>query len=280
MRARGTYALLVTAAAVCSSSGIAHAQGGKSGRGSASSAASAEPSVSPANHAAAQVHFKKAKELYQSGAYHEAAAELEAALVLDPNAKELVFNLGVVDERLGRIDDSLTQFHKYQTLDLTPAERTRSDNYVRRLEGAKKAQAAAAPPPPVPVPVVVPPPVTPAPVDTTPPPSPSHGRIDAATGTTFILGAVGLVGGAAFGVVALATRPHNYMTGTDGQTYQSYQDASDSYHRDATISTVALAVGGAALAVSAILFFARTNDDSPPPAAALVLAPLVSGVRF
>ncbi len=275
MRARGTYALLVMAAAVCSSSGIAHAQPGKSAGASSTSTAT------PANHAAAQVHFKKAKELYQSGAYHEAAAELEAALVLDPNAKELVFNLGVVDERLGRIDDALTQFHKYQTLDLTPAEHTRSENYVRRLEGAKKALAAAAPPPPPPTPVVVPPPVTPPPpVDTTPPSSTSHGRIDAATGTTFILGAVGVVGGAAFGVIALATRPHNYMTGTDGQTYQSYQDASDGYHRDATISTVALAVGGAALAVSAILFFARTSDDSPPPAAAAVLAPLVSGIRF
>ncbi len=269
--------LLGTAALVSTWSGTAGAQGGSSPSASGASAVS----VSPADHAAAQVHFKKAKELYQSGAYHEAATELEAALALDPNARELIFNLGVVDERLGRIDDALVQFHRYETLDLSAAERARAESYIRRLEGAKKAQQP--PPPPVVTPVVVP--VTPPPkqVDMPPPPEPSHGRIDAGTVSTFVLGGAGVAAGAVFGVLAITARPSNYMTGTNGQTYQTYQDASDSYHRDATISTVALAVGGAAIAVSAILFFARTkdpSDGSSSGAAAAALDPLVHGIRF
>ena len=88
-----------------------------------------------------------------------------------------------------------------------------------------------------------------------------------------------------FGVLAITARPNNYMTGTNGQTYQSFQDQSDSYHRDATISTVGLAVGGAFVAVSAVLFFARTKDPSDGSSgaaatAAAALDPLVNGIRF
>ena len=46
----------------------------------------------------AQVHFKRAKEMYQAGSYKDAIVELEEARKLDPEARDLVFNLGVVSE--------------------------------------------------------------------------------------------------------------------------------------------------------------------------------------
>ncbi|MGH7296278.1 MAG: tetratricopeptide repeat protein, partial [Polyangiaceae bacterium] len=104
--------------------------------------------TSPANVAAARRHFERAKAYYGQGSYREAIGELEAAHTLDPTAKDLVFNLGVVHEKLGDIEDALTWFRLYTTMNLTPPERDRADAYVKRLEGAKKEledkQAAAA----------------------------------------------------------------------------------------------------------------------------------------
>src|SRR5258708_3309057 len=114
-------------------------------------AATATPGLAqestPSNAAAARQHFEKARADYEQGAYREAIAELEAAHELDPNAKDLVFNLGVVHEKLADIDDALKWFRLYTTMNLTPQERDRADAYIRRLEGAKtdleQKQAAA-----------------------------------------------------------------------------------------------------------------------------------------
>ena len=94
--------------------------------------------TSPANVAAARKHFEKARADYAQGAYREAIGELDAAHALDPNAKDLVFNLGVVHEKLADIDDALKWFKLYTSMNLTPTERDRADAYVKRLEGAKK----------------------------------------------------------------------------------------------------------------------------------------------
>ncbi len=104
--------------------------------------------ASPAAVAAARKHFERARAYTGQGAYREAIAELEAAHQLDPNAKDLVFNLGVVHEKLSDIDEALNWFRLYTTMELVPQERERADAYIRRLEGAKKEleekQAAAA----------------------------------------------------------------------------------------------------------------------------------------
>src|SRR5271165_212779 len=83
--------------------------------------------TSPANVAAARKHFEKARADYGRGAYREAIGELEAAHSLDPNAKDLVFNLGVVHEKLADIDDALKWFKLYTTMDLVPLERDRAE---------------------------------------------------------------------------------------------------------------------------------------------------------
>ena len=82
------------------------------------------PTATTAVTSAAHQHAARAHELYQQGSYHEAIGELEAALKLDPNGKDLIFNLGVVHEKLGDIEDALRYFQRYEQMDLaTPSAR-------------------------------------------------------------------------------------------------------------------------------------------------------------
>ncbi len=62
-------------------------------------------------------------------ANREAIVELDAARALDPKAKDLVFNLGVVHEKLGDIDEALRYARLYSQMDLEPAERARANSY-------------------------------------------------------------------------------------------------------------------------------------------------------
>ena len=199
--------------------------------------------TSPEAQQKAEEHYKKARELYQSGSYREAASELEAARALDPNAKDLVFNLGVVSEKLGRIDDALRYFRLYVQMEgVTPQEKQKAEAAVRRLEGAKRE-------------------ITPPP--TTPEPKPEHGRVDAATIVAASLAVIGIGVGAGFGIKALVDKPKsNYVTGSgagaDG-TNADLVDAKDRAHTEAIVSDVGFGVGVAAAAVAAYLYFARTK---------------------
>jgi hypothetical protein len=102
---------------------------------------------------------------------------------------------------------------------------------------------AAAPPPPAVVPV--PQPVPPAPGPSGPPPVAVFGLAG--------LGAAGIVAGSIFGVLTFSQKSEG-----DSHCSGSYCDASglssqDAAHTSATISTVAFAVGLAALAADAVL---------------------------
>jgi len=214
--------------------------------------------TSPANVAAARRHFDKARAYYGQGAYREAIGELEAAHTLDPNAKDLVFNLGVVHEKLTDIDDALKWFRLYTTMNLTPAERERADAYVHRLEGAKKelddkqaAQAASAasaaaaasqrtPPPP-------------------PPERPGNTRLVLTIGTASVT-VLALGFGAVMGIKALQDRPASpYITGRNGLTYTQFANEQSNAHGEAVVSDVGFAIAGAAAAATAVLFFTRPH---------------------
>lgn len=105
--------------------------------------------------AAAQAHepppeamelFESARAHYRAGEYTEAAADLENALVLDPAAPTLLFNLGRVYELQGDYERSLSAYRRL--LAVTPPEQTeerdRTQQAIERLEGA---QEHATPPP-------------------------------------------------------------------------------------------------------------------------------------
>ncbi len=206
--------------------------------------------TSPEAAAAAKQHFAHARELYQQGAYREAIGELDAALALDPSAKDLVFNLGVVHEKLGDIEDALKYFQQYETMDLDTQERAKADAYVKRLQGAR--HEVEKPPETV---VVAP---APAPA---PPPPPQHGRIDAFTITAASLAVAGYGVGVFFGLRALSERPKaGFVTGRDGSYDQLQFDANRAHHA-AVISDVAFVAGVAATGVAAYLYFGRTRPS-------------------
>jgi tetratricopeptide (TPR) repeat protein len=235
--------------------------------------------TSPANVAAARRHFERARAYYAQGSYREAIGELEAAHTLDPNAKDLVFNLGVVHEKLGDIDDALKWFRLYTTMNLTPAERERADAYVHRLEGAKKEvedKAAAAAAGAVHVPVTPPPP---PPRDRTAP-----GRIDALDIGTASVSVAALVFGIVMGVKAEQDRPPSpFITGRNG-TYSDLADRQANAHQEAIMADVGFGVSAVAAAATAVLFFTRTHTVGPAAGGAgstsVSAAPLTGGAAL
>jgi tetratricopeptide (TPR) repeat protein len=249
---------------------------------SPSSRAASAQETNPANVAAARSHFDKARAEYQQGAYREAIGELEAAHALDPSAKDLVFNLGVVHEKLSDIDDALRWFQLYTTMSLTPQERDRADAYIRRLEGAKKElaqRASGAPPPPEsatpssPDTPLSPPPAIPAPS--------GHGRVDAATIAAFSVTAAALVFGTVMAVKAKVDEPPNgFVTGQDG-SYPDLRSATDTAHREAIIADAAFGLSIAAGITAAVLYFARPRDAASgaktPALPSVSVAPATGG---
>ncbi len=221
----------------------------------------------------AQQHFQRAKDLYQTGAYREAIAELEQARGLDPKAKDLVFNLGIVHEKLGKFDEAITFFRQYMEMGgVTASERGKAENIIKRIEGAKREVKPVTPPPIAPV----------APMPATPAPDTSRGRVDGATMGAGAVAVVFLAVGTSFGILAMANRPANgFVTGRDG-TYEDLQNQTKSAHTQAIISDVGFGIGIVAAAVTAYLYFGRTREPSAPQkprsaAVAPALAPVASG---
>jgi len=220
------------------------------------------PPVPSASAERARSHFDRARALYTAGAYRDAIQELEAARALDPQGKELVYNLAVLHEKLGELDDALGELRLYEQMDLSPSEREKAEGYEHRLEGARKAltppHPPASPEPPPEVVVAAP-----------------SGRLDAAS---VVVGGVGLVGlgvGTAFGIKALTDRPTGFVTGKSG-SFADFQHLNDVAHGEAIAADVSLGVGVVASVVFAILYFGRAQD-APPAADAKVSISLGHG---
>ena len=213
------------------------------------------------NVALAREHFEKARAFYGQGSYREAVAELEAAHTLDPSAKDLVFNLGVVHEKLSDITDALQWFELYTTMSLTPQERERADAYIKRLEGAKKELPRPTEPP-------SPPPEASQETPDAPPARPEplrHGRIDAATITAAGVACGALVFSTVLGIKALADRPGDgFVLGPDG-SYADLQHSVNLAHDEARVADVGFGVSIAAAVSAAILYFGRPKDGAPAP---------------
>lgn len=224
----------------------------------------------------AQEHFTKARDLYQTGNYREAIHELEVARGLDPKARDLVMNLAIVSEKLGKYDDALAYFKTFLEMDgVTAAERSKAEANMKRIEGAKQRDAARHPPPPASGSAAPPPRPTastpPPPSSSAPPKDPPKGRVDGATIAAGALAGAGIAAGATFGVLALTTRPSDFVTGRDG-TYADLQSKTDTAHTFAIVADIALGVGLVAAVATVYLYFGRTRDASS------ALGP--GGIRF
>lgn len=206
----------------------------------------------------AQEHFRRAKELYSTGKYGEAIAELEVARGLDPKAKDLVMNLGIVHEKLGKYDEALALLKTYLEMQgVTPAERTKVEGMIKRIEGAK--QAAPAPATTASTAPAIPQAPAATNARTEPPP---RGRIDALTIAAGSVAAAGLVVGTGLGIHALSSRPSgDFVTGRDGSYATLEQQASDA-HTVAIVADVSLGVGLIAAVATAWLYFGRPKTTA------------------
>jgi tetratricopeptide (TPR) repeat protein len=251
-----------------------------------------------ANVAAARRHFDKARAFYAQGAYHEAIAELDAAHALDPSAKDLVFNLGIVHEKLGDIDDALQWFRLYAGMNLTQPERDRADAFVHRLEGAQErakhdhdqdavhpaAPGEGAAPPAAPAETVATPAPAAPPAPPTPPPAPSGnppGGIDTLTLVTGGIAAAGLLAGVTLGIKALVDQPGiSYVTGRDG-THDDLLQQVDQAHTEAVAADVSFTIAAAAGIACAYLFWSRPHSRPGTAKSATVsAAPLPKGLAI
>ncbi len=226
--------------------------------------------------------MQRARTLYEAGNYPDAIAELETARALDPYAKDLVFNLGIVHEKALHFEDALRFYRLYLDMDLEPAERAKAESIIKRLEGARvhvqpTATATAT--------------VTAAPITTKiiiTNGSPPHGRIDGLTVGSFLLALAGYGVGAGFGVSALATRPPaGSVTGSPNDpnatiTYADLKAKVDAANTLAIIADIGFASGIVFSAITLGLFFGRTKNAESHPWVSVIPGPgsLSIGGRF
>lgn len=232
---------------------------------SASASAEVAPAPRTEDQRKAQEHFQRAKELYQAGVYSEAIAELDVARELDPTAKDLVMNLGIVHEKLGRYDEAIHLLKSYLEMDgVTPTERARVEGMITRIEGAKRAAPAPAAPAVAPTEPPEPPPASAPRTEAEPPP---RGQVDALTIAAGAVAIAGLGVGTGVGIYALSSRPSSaFVTGRDGSYAALQQKASDA-HSAAIVADVSLGIGVVAALATTWLYFGRPqHPDTPPPA--------------
>lgn len=242
-----------------------------------SGAESSQPEPAAAAGEAKQ-HFERARESYRNGAYREAIAELEQALELDPNGKDLEYNLGLIYEKLGEIDNAILHFKRYVELETDATERERAESTIRRLEGARHEVATAPPPrPPATKPAASPPPVE---------RTPAAERRERGRADGWVIGAGGVavaaaVVGAVFGIRALVLQPKENDSTSSTETYDDLRQRQQSAHSSAVVADVAFAIGIAAGALGVTLYFTRDSvvqRSSPAPMSSS--AALLIGGRF
>lgn len=203
----------------------------------------------------------EAKALYDRGLYRRAIAKLEAALELDPEGKELVYNLAVIHEKLVEPDVAAKYYLRYIDMETDPRARERAEAIVKRLESAKKnleadlkeragAGAASASAPPSGTAVV-------AAAHVHRPPSPM----------VFVLGGVAIAAaavGIGFGASALATHPDGVTTGP-GTTSYDLDTRAQSAHTQAVVADLALVTSFVVGAATAVLYLLESRASRPAP---------------
>ena len=237
LRALGSIALVTCGLA----STPAHAQ----------TAPKVEP-VSAEKRAHAEEEFKHAKALYQEGRYPEARAALLEARKLDPNAKDLVFNLGVVAEKQLEYDEAITYLREYKAMDsVTEVEAQRADASIKRIEGARAGR------PKPNEPAVVAPVAPPAPLE-----PPRHGRVDALTVAGLGLTGAAVATGAVFGALALSANPAASVETGKQNPFSRVQSDHDHARKYGLVADVGFGVAIVAAIGTGILYFTRTKEPA------------------
>lgn len=222
--------------------------------------------------------FERAREAYREGRYPDAAEDLERALVLDPNAPALLFNLGRVYELMGRYDDSIGVYMRLRAV--TPTTETeelaRTEQILERLRGAREH---AAPPPSV---------ETVGTLEQGPTFVRERGVADVPFWATLIAGGVVVIGAAICGGLALSW--HGSLTGRvlgeNGYTHGNYLSDLSTAQTLGLVADVAGGVGGATIIAALLLFGLRERVYEQWPTAGgeasasveLTIGPLGAGL--
>jgi tetratricopeptide (TPR) repeat protein len=215
--------------------------------------------------------FHEAHAAYERGEYRAAMTKLESAIALDPDGVELVYNLALIHEKLGEIEDAEREYRRYLTLESDPKQRERVQGILKRLEGAKKDvqehHDGAVPP------VAPPPPVAPLPTAQAPAARFSGVR----NPWVFVLGgtaAGALAVGSAFAISAVASKPGSNATTGDGVTFADLQADAMAAHRRAMVADISFAI--AAITGAAALYLEITGrhakSNASPSSGAPTLA--------
>lgn len=194
--------------------------------------------------------FESARQHYRAGEYTAAAEDLENALVLDPAAPTLLFNLGRVYELQGDYARSLSAYRRLRAV--TPPEqseeRDRTEQAIDRLEGAMEHQA---PPPP---------PQESGEVEQGPTFVRERGVADMPFWITFVAGGIVGLTAAGCGIGALAAHgsADGFVLGRDGTP--SDREAMYQQARDLGLAGDVLGgLGTAALIAAGLLFILREH---------------------
>jgi tetratricopeptide (TPR) repeat protein len=218
-----------------------------------------------ADEEAAKAHFLAGSAYYEQANYNDAVKEFLEAHRLSKRP-DLLYNISVCYERLGRWDDAIASLQQYLTERPDAPDRavieSRVTNYQTRRD-QELARVVAAPPPIA----AAPPTVAPAP------------RRHVASWIVGGIGAGLLVAALGTGVTAHLTY-NDLFTKCGGTVCSGDQTLRDeeSFGRALTISTdVLLAVGGATLIAGIILFIVEARKK--PPAAHAWISPSPGGLQ-
>lgn len=202
----------------------------------------------------AKEHFDTAREHYANGRYREAIEELEAALVLDPGGADLVYNLGVIHEKLQEVDKAILYYRRYIDMIEDQEEQQRVTKIVLRLEKARdelaeekarqeEEEAAGAREDPERDTGVA-----------------KKGRMDGWVIGAGVLAGLGLAGGTYFGLQAMSSKNEDPPTTGPGTSYTDLQDNADKAKQQALLADVGFGVAVAAGATAALLYFTRDAE--------------------
>ena len=216
---------------------------------------------------ALQLH-DAANEQYAAGEYQDALDSLLKAVEIDPGATELHYNIALIAEKLGHLEQAIEHYELALTTEKVPDERAALKRTIARLKGALASGDFEEPTTKSQPDVVVPPPrapvlATPAPHDTS-----YYPWIAFSGGVTMAsLLTAGVLAG-----VASSTHPEDEaVTGPDISVADLQADA-DAAHRLAIGADVMLGVGAvAALATVGFVVAHSYANEEPATGAGLVL---------
>ncbi|MFZ5897344.1 MAG: tetratricopeptide repeat protein [Myxococcota bacterium] len=218
-----------------------------------------EPRAASGEGTSAKHHFDEALAHYREGHYRAAIAELKAALTFDPTSKDLVYNLALVYEKLGELDQAIAALERYAELETDPKELARARLARTRMLGAREELSG---------PVVLPPRMPIPPLSM---PINERGANPWLVASTAVAAAAGVVG-VVFGVRALVQAPGETASTNASTSIDDLRDQQARAETSARIADVSFAVGVLSGAIAGFLW----SQEQPKiaPAAGAQRAPI------